>query len=386
MKRTLSRLIKGWKGKLLFSLILVALLADLLSNEKPLIAACEGGIFFPALGIGQKNCRVILPALIPYSPDNMDLENARSVGPFSSQVVPSLHYRHWLGTDELGRDVLSGLIHGTRSALVIGFLSMLLAGCIGIIMGSLAGYFGDHRLELTRASWILLFLFVVPALFYSSVIPGFILENLGVSEGIRIFLYMLFWLLTMALQLWIAFFIAGKVAIIEWARRKWKVPVDLIVMRIIEVVGSVPVLFLVLGVAALAKPSSGLVILLVGFTFWITIAKYTRAEMLKIRTLPYIEGASALGLPWWKILWNHALPNAMPPVRVALAFGVGQAILVESTLSFLGVGLPQGEVTWGALLASARSTPSAWWLALFPGLAIFITILLFHRIGDELEK
>ena len=125
---------------------------------------------------------------------------------------------------------------------------------------------------------------------------------------------------------------------------------------------------------------------IIGLVRWTGIARLVRAELLKVSSLPYIESAAALGYSPWRILFRHALPNSLGPVWVTLAFGMAGAILIEASLSFLGVGLPVETVTWGALMRQVSSTNiRPWWLAVFPGLAIFLTVLALNRIGEALS-
>jgi peptide/nickel transport system permease protein len=116
------------------------------------------------------------------------------------------------------------------------------------------------------------------------------------------------------------------------------------------------------------------------------VARLTRAELLKIRETDYISSARSLGIPTWRVLLFHALPNALTPAMVALTFGAGSAILAESGLSFLGVGVPPGTATWGGLIAEGRQQFSAWWLVVYPGMMIFFTVLAFNRIGERMKK
>jgi peptide/nickel transport system permease protein len=163
------------------------------------------------------------------------------------------------------------------------------------------------------------------------------------------------------------------------------IPIDIIVSRLFEILESIPALLLILSfVAIVEKPSIFIVMAIIGLTSWTSIARYIRAELLKIRNLEYIEAAQALGYPEWRIVLRHAVPNALTPVLIAVSFGIASAILIESSLSFLGIGVPAEQVTWGSLLATVRGFPQAWWLAIFPGFAIFITVTIFNLIGDGL--
>ena len=174
---------------------------------------------------------------------------------------------------------------------------------------------------------------------------------------------------------------------INFFKKQMTINWDLILMRLIEIFKSIPGIFFLLAIfAIIEKPNLLFLILILGFLMWPPFARFIRAEFLKIREAEYINMAKSLGLKNSAIIWNHALPNALGPVLVALSFGFANAVLLESTLSFLGIGLPEGTVSWGSILNTARSNFSAWWLAIFPGLAIFISIYIFNRFGDAFSN
>jgi peptide/nickel transport system permease protein len=125
--------------------------------------------------------------------------------------------------------------------------------------------------------------------------------------------------------------------------------------------------------------------LIIGFTSWTGIARITRAEFLKIRNLEYIQAGKALGFSQSRIIFRHALPNGIAPALVIIAFGVAAAILIESSLSFLGIGVPADVVTWGSLIASGRAHFGAWWLVVFPGLAILLTVSVYNLLGEGIR-
>lgn len=163
------------------------------------------------------------------------------------------------------------------------------------------------------------------------------------------------------------------------------IPMDILISRLIEVKVSVPTLLLILSICAImSKPSIFITMVVIGFLGWTGIAKYVRAELLKVRSLEFIEAAQALGLSEWRIITKHAIPNSLTSVLITIAFGVAGAILTESSLSFLGIGVAPEQVTWGSLLSAARSNASAWWLAVFPGMAIFLTVTVFNLLGEGL--
>ena len=292
----------------------MALFADFLANDKPYYVNYRGARYFPILrsylvtaGVARWQPELVnvdfktvdraqgLFPPIPYRPSNINL-----AAPFEP---PSKE--HWLGTDKLGRDVMAGIIHGSRISLSIGFVAVGIAVVVGVILGALAGYFG---------SWI-----------------------------------------------------------------------DLLISRLFELMLAIPTFFLLITVAAVLPPSIFLTMVIIGLTSWVGIARFTRNEFLRIRSLDYITAALALGVSNRKVMFRHILPNALAPVMVSVALGIAGAILLESGLSFLGIGVPADTVTWGSILNDARSNTFAWWLAVFPGAAIFITVLSYYLVGEGLR-
>jgi peptide/nickel transport system permease protein len=295
-------------------LILMALFADFLANDQPYYLRYRGKTYFPIvqnyfvklrlsqwpaelLNVDFKKldgAETIFPP-IPYRPTNIDLS-----APFES---PSS--RHWLGTDKLGRDIMAGIVHGSRISLSVGFVAVGIAAVVGVILGALAGFFG---------SWV-----------------------------------------------------------------------DLVISRVFEVMLCLPTFFLLITIAATLPPSIFLIMAIIGLTGWVGIARFTRNEFLKIRNLDYVTAATALGVSTRKIMFRHILPNALAPVMVSVVLGIAGAILIESSLSFLGIGVPADTVTWGSILNEARSNNFAWWLAVFPGTAIFITVLSYYLVGEGMR-
>jgi peptide/nickel transport system permease protein len=296
-------------------LAFIALFADFIANDKPYYSAYKGKSYFPifrsylvGLKLGQwpvellnvdfkklAGARSVFPP-VPYRPTNINL--------LEPLEPPSP--RHWFGTDKLGRDVMAGMIHGSRVSLSIGFVAVGIAVVIGVALGAIAGYFGS------------------------------------------------------------------------WA--------DLAISRLFEVMLSIPTFFLLITIAALLPPSIFLTMLIIGATSWVGMARFTRNEFLKIRNLDYVTAAIALGVSDRKVMFKHILPNALAPVIVSVVLGIAGAILVESALSFLGIGVPAELVTWGSILHEASTTTFAWWLAVFPGFAIFITVLAYYLVGEGLRE
>jgi peptide/nickel transport system permease protein len=162
--------------------------------------------------------------------------------------------------------------------------------------------------------------------------------------------------------------------------------VDLVISRLFEVMLSIPTFFLLITVAALLPPSIFITMAIIGMTSWVGIARFTRNEFLRIRNQDYVTSAIALGVTDRKVMFKHILPNALAPVIVSVVLGIAGAILVESSLSFLGIGVPAELVTWGSILQEASTTTFAWWLAVFPGFAIFITVLAYYLVGEGLRE
>lgn len=386
-----------WAKRGLYFFVLIAVFANILANDKPYFCKYNDQWHAPLfraiavdLGIsqwpaGQANLRWNELNLegdfwppVPYGPNQIDLYNNRYTSPFGAQKVKSLRYRHWLGTDHQGRDVLSGMIWGTRIALMIGILSMLLACIIGIPLGSLAGYFGNTGLRIKRSqAWGLLFGLLL-GLYW-----GFLVRRplLDTDQEIPYFAGGLFFT---ALASLLGSWLGGKLVT---THKQVTLPVDMLVMRAIETINSIPALLLLLAIVAIVpKPSTLAIIVILGLLSWSGIARFVRGEMLQIRSLEYIQAAKVLGASPMRSLWRHALPNALGPVYVALSFGIAGAILVEASLSFLGIGMPADVASWGKLLRFARSAPNAWWLAVFPGMAIFLTVTIFNLLGEAVSE
>jgi peptide/nickel transport system permease protein len=162
---------------------------------------------------------------------------------------------------------------------------------------------------------------------------------------------------------------------------------DWIVSRVIEVVLCFPFLFLVLGIVALFKPSIYTIMIALGLTSWTSEARYVRGEFLRIRDLEFAQAARASGARDARIIFRHLLPNALAPVLVSASFGVAVAILTESALSFLGLGVPLPTASWGSMLSQAHEhIDYAWWLILFPGVAIFTTVAAFNLVGERFRE
>ena len=145
-------------------------------------------------------------------------------------------------------------------------------------------------------------------------------------------------------------------------------------------------LFLLVCLSAFIEPSFFTTILIISSVAWTSIAKFTRGEVIKVKNEDYIQSAKALALDNFQIVRKHILPNALGPVFVSLSFGMAAAILLEASLSFLGMGIAGEEASWGKLISSARNNCEAWWLAIFPGLAIFITVVASNKLSELFQQ
>jgi peptide/nickel transport system permease protein len=162
--------------------------------------------------------------------------------------------------------------------------------------------------------------------------------------------------------------------------------VDLLGMRLAEIFNAIPTLLLLLCFVAVFEPNLYVMMAIIGFTSWVGYATFVRAEFLSLRDRDFVHAARAAGIPLHSILFRHMLPNGITPVLISASFGVAGAILIESTLSFLGIGLV-GEASWGGLLnqATGEGGNFYWWIALYPGLAIFLTVFAYNLIGEALR-
>ncbi|MEZ5015316.1 MAG: ABC transporter permease [Chitinophagales bacterium] len=397
--------------------ILVALLAPILANDKPLYAVYQGEKIWPAFSFkkqyhftAEDGSNIVLDlhnadwkhmplekvvwAPVPYAPGKTDLQNANYKSPGDPQffmdgqgnkVEMPKHFRHVLGTGHLGEDVMAGLIHGTRISLSIGLISMLIATVIGLLLGAIAGYFGDARLKTSRSSFWMGILGIVIGWFYSFHVRSFVLTDAMEKGGFPVLLQILWSICICAFCIFICARAGRLLHFIPALRKEVHVPADAAVSRLIEIFHSMPTFILIITVAAISKPSLVNSMVIIGLTSWTSIARLTRAEFLRMRNMEFIQASRALGLRESRIIWKHAMPNGIAPALVFVAFGIASAILTESGLSFLGIGVPDDTVTWGSLVHAGQQQYSAWWLVLFPGLAIFITVTAYNLIGEGLR-
>ena len=239
---------------------------------------------------------IVSPLIAPYDPAEIRVD---------AKFVPPCR-EHLMGTDNLGRDCMSRMLYGARISLSVGFVAVGISVFVGIIVGSVAGYYGKT--------------------------------------------------------------------------------VDMLLMRFVDVMICFPTFFLILTVVALISPSIIAVMVVIGLTGWMRIARLVRAEFLSLKEREFVIAARALGLNDRRIIFRHILPNALAPVIVSATLGVAGAILLEAGLSFLGFGVQPPSPSWGNILTEGRTYIfDAWWLTVFPGIAILMTVLAFNLVGEGLR-
>ncbi|OQY20625.1 MAG: peptide ABC transporter permease [Desulfobacteraceae bacterium 4572_35.1] len=162
--------------------------------------------------------------------------------------------------------------------------------------------------------------------------------------------------------------------------------VDIIIMRFVDIMLCFPSFFLILAVIAFLEPSIWNIMIIIGLTGWMGVARLVRAEFLSLRERDFVLAVRSLGASDSRIILRHILPNAMSPVLVSAALGIAGAILTESALSFLGIGVQPPTPSWGNMLIIGKQTlGTAWWLSVFPGLAILLTVLAYNLLGEGLR-
>ncbi len=256
------------------------------------------GMFLAGLAIvlSMSLLALLAPWIAPFDPAALNLD----------QILMPPSSEHLLGTDELGRDVLSRLLYGARVSLWVGFVAVGISTAIGIVLGLASGYFGG------------------------------------------------------------------------WT--------DELIMRGVDVMLCFPSFFLILAVIAFLEPSLTNIMIVIGLTSWMGVARLVRAETLSLRERDFIAASKLAGASTTRLLFVHILPNALAPVLVSATLGVAGAILVESSLSFLGLGVQPPDASWGNMLMDGKNTLEiAPWLSLYPGLAILITVLGYNLLGESLR-
>lgn len=279
--------------------------------------------------------------------------------------VPGLGV-YLMGTDDLGRDVFARMLQGAWVSLTVGFVAVGISVLIGIFLGGIAGYFGQHYI---RTGHIFLVFFLIPgALFIAA---GQILSGAV--------------LLSLASALIIFSALAKKGT--RWSfLKKNAVSIDTLIMRLVDIMLCFPSFFLILTVVALLPASIYNIMIVIGLTSWMGTTRFVRAEFLSLREQDFVAAVKALGVGDFRIIFRHMMPNAVAPVLVSATIGIASAILTEAGLSFLGFGVPPPHATWGNILSDGkRFIFDAPWLTFIPGIAILVVVLSFNLFGEGLR-
>ena len=289
-----------------------------------------------------------------------------------SQAMPRLGI-YLFGTDDLGRDVFSRMMQGAWVSLTVGFVAVGISVLVGIILGGISGYYGQKAVtadQVTAAAMLI-------------VGTGLLLAKIAVAGAL---------LLVGAI---LCFVLSPR-----WKRRerdrgegRWSrvfsmraISIDTLIMRFVDIMLCFPSFFLILTVVALLPPSIYNIMIVIGLTSWMGTTRFVRAEFLSLREQDFVTAARALGVSNGRIIFRHMVPNAIAPVLVSATIGIASAILTESALSFLGLGVPPPHATWGNILSDGKSFIfDAPWLTFIPGVAILIVVLSFNLFGEGLR-
>lgn len=392
------RLACGW----LMLWAAAAMLAPLIAGDLPYRADTGGGVWYPLFQPGKTDpVRPGEPALrhslkkweaLPlraaWWPPLPGIRKTytRSLPPGSSSRLGGRTVWHGLGTDAAGHDLLAAMLHGAR----VSALTVLTAGglilLIGVAAGALAGYAGDRRLSLSRRGVAAMLTAVPMCGFYAGYLRRFAWEDALAARALVPEL-----LIRTGLS---AALLAGCALLARmllrspWWRRSVRMPVDSLLLRVLELMQALPklVLLFVIALAAGSADQSGYFLMLAAIALmsWDGVARLVRAETRRIMELPYIEAARALGLPPARLWLRHVWPNARASLLVVAVFAAAGILLLESALSYLQVGGMQDG--WGSLLTEARGRTADWRVAIFPGLAICCSVLAFNTIGGHLRR
>ncbi|MBX0332931.1 ABC transporter permease [Pontibacter sp. HSC-14F20] len=309
-----------------------------------------------------------------YGPNELDLEQINQA-PFD-WVTKANKPRHWLGTDGLGRDVLANILHGARTAFAISLPVMLIASFIGLLLGAMAGLFGNRRLHLRRAFVVALLIGLLPFAYYGIYLPALLFSQSAAYSD-----FILTGIAAVCVSLPLVFVLTFLFNQLPFLNKKIHFPADELLLRLIEIQTSIPRLVLILVLAAIVLPTLLALSVLLVLTFWTGTARLARAEMLRIRELPFFEAAISLGFTQKRLLARHALPHLLGPVLVAFSFGLAGLLMLESTLSFLNIGVSTDLVSWGRMIAGIRTNTAAWWLVAIPGAVLSFTVLALQTVS-----
>ena len=287
-------------------------------------------------------------------------------------MVPTLGL-YLMGTDDLGRDVFARMLQGAWVSLTVGFVAVGISVFIGIFMGGIAGYFGQHYIRVDHILFTVLFISGAGLIVTNYILLGAVFLLSGPAY---IFYYRL---LKKGPRKKVGLSGTGLL-------HKSAISVDTVIMRLVDIMSCFPSFFLILTVVAILPASIYNIMIVIGLTSWMGATRFVRAEFLSLREQDFVVAAKALGVGNYRIIFRHMMPNAVAPVLVSATIGIAAAILTEAGLSFLGFGVPPPNATWGNILADGkRFIFDAPWLTFIPGVTILIVVLSFNLFGEGLR-
>lgn len=398
--------------KVLLSIFILGLLAPVISNDKPLYVKLNKKSYFPALSWNETsgdNYQInynntnwktienegILFAPFTYSNVDFDYLNADFISPFEKQqfknengeiIEMPLRFRHWLGTGKKGEDVLAVLVYGARYTFLISFTAVAIALCIGLFLGILAGYYGNQHFKTTFLNLTGFFAGLLPGYFYGFYLRSFTISDAFLNSQLAGLFQIKIGILIMVATAFACYLICDWISELLSIKKRMFIPLDSIVSKTIELFVSIPALILIISFAAIMKPSLLTIILIIGLTAWTTIARLVRAEMMRLKNLDFIQSAKALGYHHPYIILKHAFPNISASLWTVVVFTIASAMIIEASLTFLGLGVPHNITTWGSLLAQSKDNFSAWWISLLPGTLICTTLYCLNKLSAFKNK
>ncbi len=279
-----------------------------------------------------------------------------------------------LGTDDLGRDVFARMMQGSWVSLTVGFVAVGISVIIGIILGGLAGYYGNVHINFMHVLMLLAF-------FISLVL----LASGRRDPALNLFLISVVLMVVSIAYYYIA--VRGDANLKMFRFLFFEtISVDTLIMRFVDIMLCFPTFFLILTIIAILPPSIYNIMIVIGLTSWMGTTRFVRAEFLTLREQDFVSAAKVMGISDISIIFRHMIPNAIAPVLVSATIGIAGAILTEAGLSFLGIGVPPPHATWGNIFADGkRFLFDAPWLTVIPGLTILVIVLSFNLFGEGLR-
>jgi peptide/nickel transport system permease protein len=291
-----------------------------------------------------------------------------------ANMSPGWGAHQFLGTNNMGQSTLALIIAATRYSVLISVCAAVLATLLGILIGGVSSFFGDHQLKIKRST-IVSALVLLPILFFE-------LHMLLQATALVLILGTLLTFMVGYLFFRLFQFLLHK---IDKLAKPVFLPLDFMVVKCVEIMFAIPTYFILLALAGLFTPSLQALVCVIGITSWSHAAMLIRSQMLAERDKTYMQALRLGGLSYFAVFFKHALPNTIRPVLVDMVFFASSLLVVESTLSFIGIGLPGDIITWGKILSAFRYNSANWWSIVFPGVVIFCTVLSFHSVAKQMR-